>query len=245
MSNDPRKKAAAKPADVGSLLNILAGNTKANSGKAYAAGNCKLSARNHKYTSGKAMTVVNSHEAINRWMPTPILAAADNASHCLSAVVTVYSDCWAASKKTTITGGIAAIWGCPASQTIPTQTKTRLIKPSICQRLAEASVTREIDRGRWIQAPIIRQIVQKKMATIKVQCVALMIIGSKPVAKAGAKFDFNPFNNNSISNRPTSTLRAYDQGSWLTKKPIIAVPDGTKNNFRTCLESFQEYSQEG
>ncbi len=33
MSNDPRKKAAAKPADVGSLLNILAGNTKANSGK--------------------------------------------------------------------------------------------------------------------------------------------------------------------------------------------------------------------
>lgn len=112
MSNDFRKKVVVKLVDVGSLLNILVGNIKVNSGKVYVVGNCKLSVCNYKYISGKVMIVVNSYEVINRWMLILILVVVDNVSYCLSVVVIVYLDCWVVLKKMMIMGGIVVIWGC-------------------------------------------------------------------------------------------------------------------------------------
>ena len=120
-TTDPKKKSAAKAAVIGNIANILAGKTKASNGKAKAAGNLIFSNCNNRKTNGKAITVASSQEAITLCTKKPILAAPTRATKCLLPICQLYEGFCKTSKKTTITGGIAAICEKPKNQTPPTQ----------------------------------------------------------------------------------------------------------------------------
>lgn len=84
---EPRKKVVAIIAVIGNIWNILVGKTKAKSGKAKAAGNFIFSNCNKMKTNGNEITAESSHEAINMWTRTPIVAAPTRAMKCLTAML--------------------------------------------------------------------------------------------------------------------------------------------------------------